>query len=457
MKLKFYGAAQIVTGSCHMLSFNDKKILVDCGMFQGTKQISKMSYDDFKFNPKQVDAVLLTHAHIDHSGLIPKLYKFGFRGKVYCTHATKDLCRIMLEDSASLQEFETKWDNKRLEKEGKPLRKPLYTVKEALKCMSLFKSFDYNELIKVYPELDIVFRDAGHIIGSSIIEVFVNENGKTKKIVFSGDLGQNNSPIIKDPTHLKTADYVLCESTYGGTVHEKPKEKIDLLLKAINDAYKNESKLIIPSFAIEKTQELIYRLNDLAGKKLLPKIPIFIDSPLAIKATKIFEKHTENYDDEAVSRLAKGDNPFNFPTLRFLLKTEESKTLNSYEGSCVIIAGSGMCTGGRIKHHLKNHIGNKKTILLFVGYQAEGTLGRRIKDGNKVVKIYGESYAVNAEIRTIESFSSHADQPQLLNWLNSFETKPLVFFVHGEPEQLEALKKAYGSGHIAKMGEEINI
>jgi metallo-beta-lactamase family protein len=456
MKLKFYGAAGIVTGSCYRITTGDRQILIDCGMFQGTKKISKMSYDNFKFEPKKIDAVLLTHAHIDHSGLIPKLYKYGFRGKVYCTNATKDLCRIMLEDSAHLQEFETKWDNKRLAREGKTLRKPLYTIKEAQKCMQLFKSFNYDELIKIMPNIEIAFREAGHIVGSAIIEVFITEE-TTKKIVFSGDLGQENAPIIKDTFRIKTADYVLCESTYGGRVHENKKERISLIKKAMEETLKNNGKLIIPAFAIEKTQELIYGLNELAEKKQLPDIPIFVDSPLAMKATRIFEKHTENYDDDALNRIASGDNPFEFKNLKYLEKTEESKELNEYKKPCVIISASGMCTGGRIKHHLKNHIHKPNTIIFFVGYQAEGTLGRRIKDGEKVVKIYGENYPVKAKIMSAESFSSHADQPQLLKWLGAFETNPKVFFVHGEPESLEALKKAYGSGHIAKMEEEIEL
>ncbi|MBT3303959.1 MBL fold metallo-hydrolase [Candidatus Woesearchaeota archaeon] len=456
MKLKFFGAAGIVTGSCHMLKFNNKKILVDCGMFQGRKQTSMLNYEPFKFDPKEIDAVFLTHAHIDHSGLIPKLYKHGYRNKIYCTAATKDLCRIMLEDSAGIQEFENKWDNKRLKKQGKPLRQPLYSVADAKKCMKLFKGIQYNELIKVFDDLEVVFRDAGHIMGSAIVEAFVLED-KPKKIIFSGDLGQWNAPIIDDPTCLKTADFVVCESTYGGRTHEPMKKRDQILIDLIKTTYKNGGKLLIPSFAIERTQELIYTLNRIAEKNLIPKIPIFVDSPLAIKATKIFQQHTENYDDEAVNLLAEGDNPFEFPNLTYTLKTEESKALNEMAEPAVIIASSGMCTGGRIKHHLKNHMGKPNTTIFFIGFQAQGTLGRRIRDGTKFVKIYGKSYKINAKIVDVEGFSSHADQPQLMKWLNCFQTKPKLFIVHGEPDEQAALKKAYKSGHIAKLWEEVEL
>ncbi len=457
MKLKFYGAAGFVTGSCYVLSFNGKKVMIDCGMYQGPKEVTKLNYEPFQFNPKEIDVLILTHAHIDHSGLIPKLCKEGFNGKIYCTSATKDLCRIMLSDSAHIQEMEAYHDNKRLSRDHKPLRTPLYLKKDVLKCMTQFRGFPYNELLRVFDGLEVVYRDAGHIIGSSMVEVFVKEKGVTKKIVFSGDLGQVDAVIIDDPTYIKSADYVLVESTYGGRIHEGRSQRQGMLKSLIQEVNKTGGKLIIPSFAIERTQEIIYELNELAESGQIPNVPIFVDSPLAIKATRVFRNHTENYDQEAVDLLAKGDDPFEFKMLKYTEKAEESKKLNLLKGAAVIISASGMCTGGRIKHHLKNHMSKPNSIIFFVGYQARGTLGRRIRQGAKQVKIYGESIKVKAKIVSCGGFSAHADQPQLLKWLNSFETKPKVFMVHGEPEEAKALKKAYGSGHIAKLYEEVEL
>lgn len=451
MNLQFFGAAGFVTGSCHMLKFGKYKILVDCGMFQGRE--SKMNYEKLKFDPSEIDLVLLTHAHLDHCGLLPKLVKEGFKGPIYCTLATKDLAKIVMEDSAHIQEMETVWDNKRLKKEGKPLRKPLYKVVDALKVGTRLKGVEYNQTIRPLPGLTAVYRDAGHILGSAIIEVFV----EGKKIVFSGDLGQWDAPIINNPTLIKEADYVVCESTYGGRLHETKSEKRKLLAQAINNTTEKNGKLLIPSFAIERTQEIVYYINELVESKKVECIPMFVDSPMGLKATRVFMEHTENYDEAARNTLARGDDPFRFRCLKYVETVEESKALNDLQGPGVIIASSGMCSGGRIKHHLKNHASNESTTILFVGYQAYGTLGRRIVNGEKKVRIYGWQVPIKAQIKKIDGFSGHADQSQLMKWLKGFKTKPKVFYVHGEPDEALALKKKYGSGHVAKLYEEIEL
>jgi len=452
MELQFFGAAGFVTGSCHMLRFGKYKILVDCGMFQGKE--SKRSYDPFKFNAKEIDAVLLTHAHLDHCGLLPKLVKDGFKGPIYATSATCDLAKVVMEDSGHIHEFENKYDNRRLKREGKPLRKPLYTSKDATKTFRQLKPIPYNQTVRPLPGLCAVYRDAGHILGSAAIEVFV----EGKKIVFSGDIGQWNAPIIDDPKLIREADYILCESTYGDRVHENKSQKTKILAQHIRRIYKEGGKLLIPSFAIERTQELIYHLNELVEEGKIPHIPVFVDSPMASKATQVFMKHTENYDEEARNMLAHGDEPFKFHNLTYVGSSNESKALNSFPGPCVIIASSGMCTGGRIKHHLKHHLPNPQTTVLFIGYQAYGTPGRRIRDGAKRIRLYGESVPIRGTIVSIGGFSGHADQPQLLKWLNGFVKRPKnVFIVHGEPKGALGLKKAYGMGHVARLYETVKL
>lgn len=452
MEITFHGAAGIVTGSCHLLSINQKKYLLDCGMFQGRKEITKMNYDPFAFDPKKIEAVILSHAHIDHSGLIPKLYKKGFRGKVYCTKATKDLCRIMLEDSADIQEREAEYDNKRLRRKGLPLREPLYTKKDALNCMKLFKAYNYDDIISVSEDVNAVFKDAGHILGSSIVEVFAKEKGNAKKIVFSGDIGKLDSPIIRNPTFIKEADFVLVESTYGGRIHEDITERKQMLIDIIGKNYKKGGRLMIPCFAIERTQEIIYNLNEFTEKGLMENIPVFVDSPLATKATEIFVRHPECYDEEIKDLIAEGDMPFQFPKLKFIKALKDSKKLNDYHDPCIIIAGSGMCTGGRIKHHLKNHLNEENSTVLFVGYQAVGTLGRRIRSGQKKVKIYGRWYDVKVNIESIGGFSAHGDKEFLLQWLCNFKDKPKIFIVHGEPEEAKSLKE-----EVVKFNKNVSI
>ncbi len=456
MKITFCGAARIVTGSCYLIETKKQKILVDCGMFQGPKAITRLNYKPFLFNPKEISHVFLTHAHIDHSGLIPKLVKHGFKGKIHATPATKDLCGIMLEDSAYIQEKDTEHENRRRKKKGLAPRKPLYDQKDARKSISHFRKIKYDEEVK-FGDIRVKYNDAGHIIGSAVIEMFISEGGKEKKIVFSGDLGQWDVPIIRNPTMIKDADYIFIESTYGDRLHEGKGIRDDMLLEYAKKTYNKGGKLLIPSFAIERTQEILYAFNKLIKKGKFPEEKIFLDSPLAIKATQIFKRHKDYFDKEA---LTKYKEPFSFPNLEYTLRTRESKALNDYKKPCVIIAGSGMCTGGRIRHHIKHHIEDSKTTLLFVGYQAESTLGRMLLEGAKKAKMMGAKLDVNAEIGKINAFSAHADYNELLKWMDHFEEGiKKVFIVHGEEKSSIALKSKLKrfNCHIPRIGETVEI
>lgn len=459
MKVTFCGAAGIVTGSCYLIESGNKKILIDCGMFQGPKEITRKNYLPFTFDPKRISHVLLTHAHIDHSGLIPKLFRKGFRGKVFCTAPTKDLSRIMLEDSAYINEKDVRDENRRRRREGLALREPLFTMDDAKKSLRLFSSVNYGRRIKIVKGISARFRDAGHILGSSIIELFVEEEGKEIKLVFSGDLGQWDTPIVRDPTIIKEADYLFLESTYGDTSRESFSGKEKALYNAVMRTYKKGGKLMIPSFAVERTQELLYFIHRLIKKGKFPKENVFLDSPLAIKATDVFKKHGAFYDEETKRSFA---TPFTFARLTNLVTGRDSMRLNNYPNPCIIIAGSGMCTGGRIRHHLKHHLWEPENTLLFIGYQAEGTLGRRILDGAEYVHMMGVKVAVKAEVERIEGFSAHADSEELLRWADGFEAKPRkVFVVHGDMDASQALAKRLKSKgyktHIPKLGETIEL
>jgi len=460
MKLTFCGAARIVTGSCYLLEIGKDKVLVDCGMFQGTKDVTRLNYQPFRFDPRKISYVFLTHAHIDHSGLIPKLRRQGFRGQIITHPATIDLCKIMLEDSANVNEKDTEHENKRLAREGLPLRKPLYTIEDARKSFSLFKKIDYNELKQITPNIAVRYRDAGHIIGSAIIEMFIKENGNEKKIVFSGDLGQWDVPIVRDPTLINEADYALIESTYGDRLHEDLGIRDDLLLKYAKETYEKGGRLLIPSFAIERTQELLYSFNKLVRTGQFPNEKIFLDSPLAIKATEVFKKHSSCcFDEEA---LTKYKNPFSFPNLVYTLNVRDSTKLNTYNKPAVIIAGSGMCTGGRIRHHIRHHIQEPDSRILFVGYQAKGTLGRWILEGAKRIKMMGMKLPVKADIRKINSFSAHADSKELVKWAKGFTKPPKkMFIVHGELPASRALSRELEKQglkcQIPNMGETVEL
>ncbi|MGI6226382.1 MAG: MBL fold metallo-hydrolase RNA specificity domain-containing protein [Peptococcales bacterium] len=440
MKIAFYGATETVTGSCFEITTNKGyRILVDCGLYQGPKEIKERNYGDFPFDPTKIDAVLLTHAHIDHSGLIPKLCKKGFKGKIYTTEVTVDLCSIMLPDSGYIQEMEVERKNRKLARANKELLEPIYTVIDAEKCMKQFVGVAYNKKIEILPEIQVKFKDAGHILGSAMIEVFADD----LKVLFSGDIGNINQPIINDPTIITEADYIVMESTYGNRFHLETEDKMSQLIRIIKKTFRKGGNLVIPAFAVERTQGLIYNLKklDIAGE--IPDMDVYLDSPLAIKATEIFCKYPELYDEEAGGLNEKFDECIlNFPGLKYSLTADESKAINFLKNSKIIISASGMCDAGRIKHHLKHNLWRSDSTILFVGYQAQGTLGRRILDGEKTVRIHGEEIAVNADIERIEGFSAHADQKTLVEWVKHFSKKPQkIFLVHGEQNAMLTLAK----------------
>jgi len=460
MKVTFCGAARMVTGSCYLLQVDGKQYLIDCGMFQGSKEITRLNYKPFLFEPADISAVFLTHSHIDHSGLLPKLVRGGFKGKIYSTSASADLCRIMLEDSAHVQEMEAMHENRRRQRAGLETRKVLYNQKDVIQTNKRFRPVSYDAMFKVDENITIRFIEAGHILGSSSIEVYATENEITQKLVFSGDVGQWDAPIVKDPNPADSADYVFIESTYGDRLHEGSALREEKLMEYIWHTYKKGGKLLIPSFAVERTQELLYSLKKLFLEDKIPKdMKVFLDSPLAIKATEVFKQHREVYDKET---LALSKNPFSFPQLKYLLTAEDSMTLNTINKPCIVIAGSGMCNAGRIRHHLKHGLWDQKNTVLIVGYQANGTLGRFLVDGFKKVRMMGTEVRVGAEVFTIDSFSAHGDYRDLVRWLTTLKEKPdTVFIMHGEEKSSLALeKKFYVKGfksYIPKIGETINL
>ena len=451
MKISFLGATKTVTGSNFLLEGAGKKILIDCGMYQGKALEQRENFEEFTYNVQDIDFLLLTHAHIDHSGRIPKLYNEGYRNPIIATKATCDLCSIMLPDSGHIQEMENEWRNRKRIRKGQEPLPPLYTAEEAIKCLELFKPVKYDEIIELTPDINVRFNDAGHMLGSAIIEVWVREEEETKKIVFTGDLGNNDIPLLGSPTMMETADFLVMESTYGGRIHLRNDDKAELFLDIVAETIDNGGNVVIPSFAVGKTQEILYEINKLKDLRTdedfikkyetLMKAPVYVDSPLAISATEIFKKNEDLFDEETKNAIERGDNPLEFPGLKFTQTAEESKALNESTTPSIIISASGMCEVGRIKHHLKHNLWDPKNTILFVGYQAPGTLGAKIIDGEKKVKIFGEEVAVNARIEYIEGYSGHADQEWLLNFVYSFVHKPKhIFLVHGEPEGQEILK-----------------
>ncbi len=451
MKITFLGAARTVTGSNFLVEGAGKKFLVDCGMWQGKAEQEMENDQEFEFNPADIDFVLLTHAHIDHSGRIPKLYKEGFRNKVYAHKATCDLCALMLPDSGHIQETESEWKNRKRMRRGEKPVPPIYTAEEAAKCLEIFEAVQYDQIIEITPEIHVRFNDAGHMLGSSIIEVWVKEDDKETKTVFTGDLGNNDIPLLSPLTMIEDTDYLVMESTYGSRLHVKNEQKAEIFLNVVSETLDNGGTVVIPSFAVGRTQEILYELNKLKEEKddeefrrkykLLMKAPVYVDSPLAISATEVFSDNMDLFDEETKEDMAKGDNPLEFPGLQFTKTADESKALNEDPKPSIIISASGMCEVGRIKHHLKHNLWNPKSTILFVGYQAPGTLGYNIVNGAKTVKIFGEEIAVNARIEYIEGYSGHADQELLMNFIYSFIKKPKhIFLVHGEPESQDILR-----------------
>lgn len=443
MKLRFLGAARTVTGSFFIIETGSVKFAVDCGLFQGPRTLQERNYQEFTVNPETIDFVVATHAHIDHIGLIPKLCKHGFEGLIYCSHVTEELAAILLPDSGYIQESEVERKNRKLSRAGKPTIEPIYTVEEALACLKQFRSINQDEIIDVAPGVQLRLRDAGHILGACIVELWVEEEGKRIKLVFSGDLGNFNQPIVKDPTTIENGDYIILESTYGSRLHPELVSRSDALYQVIEKTMAKGGNLVIPAFAVERTQDLLYDLFllNIEGK-LDPEIMVFIDSPLAIAATEIFQKHIEFYDDVTRKYVEEHNqqHPLKLMNLKFTKTQEESMAINARRGKTIIISASGMCEAGRVKHHLKNNLWRSEATVLFVGYQAEGTLGRRILNGEKVVVIHGEKVAVKADIEHIEAYSAHADKNGLINWVKRFVTPPKgIFLVHGEDESMNAL------------------
>ena len=445
MKLQFWGAARTVTGSMHLLEVNDTKILLDCGLYQGKRKLSYERNLNFPFDPKDIDVMVLSHAHIDHSGNIPNLVRQGFRGNIYTTHASRDLCAAMLEDSARIQEQDIAYLNKKRRRKGEPPLEPLYTVQDALNTLPYFIGVPYWRPIPIAPGVTLTFYDAGHILGSAIVVLDIDEQGAGKKrLVFSGDLGRQGLAILRDPEFIDRADYLIMESTYGNRYHETFEDATQKLREISIRAFRQKGRLLTPSFAVGRTQELVYRLNQLRTRRDIPEFPIYVDSPLAVNVTEIFRLHPECYDREVRKFMAANDNrsPFGFHLLRYVRSVDDSKALNFTPDPVMIIAASGMCEGGRILHHLKNHIGDPNAIILFVGYQAENTLGRKILDGVSPVRIFGDLHEVRAQIERIDGYSAHADRAELLEWANHFDRKQLkqVFLVHGEEEGYTSLK-----------------
>ena len=439
MKLTFLGAAREVTGSRFLLNACGKNIMVDYGMEQGVDLYANAS---LPIAESQIDCVLLTHAHIDHSGYLPLLYKNGFRGPIYATYATTDLCKIMLLDSAHIQESDAEWKNRKAQRQGKPPVEPLYTQEHALKTHELFRPCRYNEAVQIFPGVSIRMADVGHLLGSASIEVSVTEGDETKTIVFSGDVGNLNQPLLRDPQYMQKADYVVMESTYGDRSHGPKPDYIASLTRILQDTLDRGGNVVIPSFAVGRTQEMLYFIRQIKQEGLVhghDGFPVYVDSPLAIEATNVFNENTlECADEETLALIRKGVNPLLFDGLRVAVSADESKLINTDETPKVIISSSGMCDAGRIRHHLKHNLWRPECTVLFVGYQSVGTLGRSIVDGAKEVKLFGETIGVRAHVETLAGISGHADNSGLLKWVSAFVPQPQhVFVVHGEDEVAE--------------------
>ena len=423
MKVRFCGAANGVTGSCHLITCGEHQVLFDCGQFQGGKQQERLNYEDFPFDPTQIECVILSHAHIDHCGRLPLLVKRGFKGKIYCTDATADLLDVMLKDSGYIHEKEAEWQNRKNERAGRPPIEPLYTFNDAAATLAYVEAVRYDQLIEINEDMKVVFNEAGHILGSAIIELFATENEKTSKIVFSGDLGVMGRPILRDPKIIKKADQVIMETTYGNRVHPEKDNDIDALIKIVIETTKRGGSVIIPSFAVGRTQELIYELNrfydsETEYTKYLKDIKVYVDSPMAVNATEVFQKNSQVFDDETKDYIMRGDDPLKFNGLIFTSTTEESQRINMDPDPKIIISASGMCEAGRIRHHLKHNLWDARNSVIFVGYQAEGTLGRKLIDGEKDISLFGESIHVAAKIHNLEGFSGHADKDGLFEWIS---------------------------------------
>lgn len=435
--MSFLGAAQNVTGSCYLLEIDGRKVLVDCGLYQ-ERAFRYRNWDPFVVPPANLDAVLLTHAHVDHCGLLPKLVREGFRGRIYCTHVTAGITKIALLDAAKLQQEDAEFKKKRHRREGRRgphAEVPLYTTEDAEACLPLFEDVTYGEEVELDKGISASFHNAGHIFGSSMVKVKVRIRGLSRTILFSGDVGRWNKPMLDNPELVDQADYVLVESTYGDRLHSDPGSISDSLAEIVNSTVEAGGNIVVPTFAIERAQEVLYYLNELLISGKIPPLLVLMDSPMAIKVTDVFSDHPELLDRKTRTIIKAGNSPFSFPGLTMVRTTEESKAINAIKGTTMIVAGSGMCTGGRVKHHLVTNISKPQSTILFVGYQAMGTLGRTIVDGAREVRILGQTYPVRARLAQLHGFSAHADREELHRWLSGLKDPPRqTFVVHGEAE-----------------------
>ncbi len=455
-RLRFLGAAQNVTGSRHMLEIDGTRLLVDCGLYQ-ERHFASRNWDPLVVPPASIQTVLLTHAHLDHCGLLPKLVKDGFKGRILCTSATAEIAKIILFDAAKIQEEDAAYKLKRHKKEGRVGPhgdQPLYTAADVEKCLPLFSPVEYGETVKISPEAEAVFSEAGHVLGSSFINVGISHNGDFRNVLFSGDVGRRDRPIIRDPDGERDGDYILGESTYGDRVHGGPEDIKSAIAEVIRQTHAAGGNVIVPSFALERAQELLYYIHELRHEDAIPRMKVFLDSPMASAITRVFRHHPDLYDGGMRRLMQNHDSPFQFPGLTFTDTTNESKAINSIKGPIIVIAGSGMCTAGRIKHHLANGIARPQNTIMFVGYQAIGTLGRRIVDGESEVRILGTNHPVRAKVVQIHGFSAHADKEELLAWLSSLKKTPRrLFVVHGEAESAQQ----FGRFIREKTGWEVTV
>jgi metallo-beta-lactamase family protein len=466
MRIKFCGAAREVTGSCHLVTLDDGfTILLDCGLYQGNSPHLENFNEEWLFDPTSIDCMLLSHAHIDHTGKIPKLVKDGFDKIIYSTHATRGLAAIMLLDSAGIQERDAEYDNKRAVKKGeKPDAEPLYTSDDVQKAMKLFVSYNYDKWFSIHPNVEVLFTDAGHILGSAAVTLRITEGGTQKVLGFTADIGRPNRPILRDPQPMPDADYLLCESTYGDRLHEEAPEEVNRFIEIIIDTcLRRKGKVIIPAFSVGRTQEIVYMMDKLAHEGHLPRVPVFVDSPLAVDATEVFLTHPECFDSELNKYLQKDDNPFGFKNLKYIRKVEDSKKLNELYEPCVIISSSGMANAGRVKHHIFNNIDKSNCTVLIVGYAAPHTPAGQLREGIKFIRLFGEYKPVKARIEIMDSFSAHADYKEMLEFMANQQGKvKKLFLVHGDYEVQKVFKETlelvgYKDVFIPALGEEVHL
>jgi metallo-beta-lactamase family protein len=466
MRIKFCGAAREVTGSCHLVTLDDGfTILLDCGLYQGNSPSMEKFNEEWLFDPASIDCIVLSHAHIDHTGRIPKLVKDGFVKTIYSTHATRGLSAIMLLDSAGIQERDAEFDNRKATQKGSEAKiEPFYTSEDVAKTMTLFASYSYDKWFSIHPDVEVLFTDAGHILGSASITLKITEGGKQKMLGFTADVGRPNRPILRDPQPMPEVDYLLCESTYGDRLHDEAPEEVDRFLKIIEETSKMpKGRVIIPAFSVGRTQEIVYMLDKLATEGRLPRIPVFVDSPLAVDATEVFLTHPECFDDDLNRYMQKDDNPFGFRYLKYIRQVEESKKLNDFDMPCIIISSSGMANAGRVKHHIFNNIDNPNCTILIVGYASPQTPAGQLRDGAKNLHLFGEYKPVKARVEVMDSFSAHADYRELLEFIGNQQTRlKKLFLVHGDYEVQKVFKETlelvgFNNIEIPTLGQEVQL